>query len=155
MKKILLIFLSLLAPCTLPFALAQQQRGKFKPEEFKAKLEGYVTAQVGFTSAEAQAFFPIYFEMKGKQRKLQRNIYMLKKNAPSADADEKEYALVVQKINDLGVEMAQLEVRYYKDMCKAVSPRKVYAAMLAEDQFHRMMLEDFGHGKGKGRPEGH
>ena len=62
MKKILLIFLLLLAPYTLPFALAQQQRGKFKPEEFKAKLEGYVTAQVGFTSAEAQAFFPIYFE---------------------------------------------------------------------------------------------
>ena len=100
--------------------------------------------EVGFTQAEAQAFFPIYFEMKGKQRRLQHSIYQLKKNAPCANAEEKDYAINIQKIKDLGVEMAQLEVNYYKKMCGAVSPRKVYAAMQAEDRFHRKMLEDFG-----------
>jgi len=154
MKKIILTLLLLLAPCSLSLVLAQaQQRGKFNPEEFKAKLESYVTEVAGFTQAEAQAFFPVYFEMKSKQRKLQRNIFWLKKNAPAEGASDRDFARVIQKTKDLGVEMAQLEVTYYKKMCSAVSPHKVYLAMLAEDKFHREMLEGFDHGRN--RPKGH
>ena len=124
---------------------AQQRQGKFNPDEFKARLESYVTQEAGFTQAEAQAFYPIYHEMKGKQRKLQRDIFQLKKDAPQAGASDNEFAITIQKIKDLGVEMAKLEVNYYKKMCQAVSPQKVYKAMCAEDKFHRKMLEDFGH----------
>lgn len=143
MKKLVLSFLLLLAPCFLLNA-QKNGRGKFNPEEFKAKLESYVTKEAGFTQAEAQAFFPIYFEMKGKQRALQRQIFQLKKNAPQDGANDSEFAQTIQKIKDLGVEMAGLEVTYYKKMCQAVSPQKVYKAMCAEDRFHREMLEDFG-----------
>ena len=155
MKKVILSLILLLAPCITASLCAQQHREKFSPEEFKAKLEGFITAEAGFTSAEAQAFFPIYFEMKGKQRQLQHEVCQLKKNAPTTDND-KEYALVIQKIKDLGVEMAKQEVTYYKSLCKAVPARKVYAAMRAEDRFHRIMLEDFGHRQGhpgKDRPK--
>ena len=66
MKKTLMLFSLLVFSITM---MAQQNgRGKFNPEEFKAKLESYVTAEVGFTQAEAQAFYPIFFEMKGKHR---------------------------------------------------------------------------------------
>ena len=144
MKKGILFALGILVPVC--FALAQQhRRGKFDPEEFKAKLENFVTSQAGFTPEEAQAFYPIYHEMKGKQRQLQRSIYRLKKNAPTENTDEQDYANTIQRIKDLGVEMAQLEVAYYKKMCNAVSPQKVYKAMCAEDVFHRKMLEEFGH----------
>ena len=153
MKKIIFTLILLLAPCSLLLVNAQQQRGKFNPEEFKAKLESYVTSQAGFTQSEAQAFYPIYHEMKGKQRQLQRRIYRLKNNIPAENADDKEFALVIQKIKDLGVEIAQLEVNYYKKMCNVVSPQKVYKAMCAEDQFHRKMLEDFG--EGPNRPKQH
>ena len=60
-----------------------QQRGKFNPEMYKAKLESYITGEAGFTPAEAQAFYPIYHEMKDKQRQLQRRIFWLKKNPPA------------------------------------------------------------------------
>ena len=143
MKKFILSFSFLLFGIAL--MAQQQQRGKFNPQEFRAKLESYVTAQAGFNSSEAQAFYPIYFEMKGKQRGLQRQIFQLKKNAPQAGAD-KDYSLIIQKIKDLGVEMAQLEVTYYKKLCQVVPPQKVYKAMCAEDEFHRKMLEDFGGG---------
>ena len=151
MKKILLSLSFLLFGIVM--MAQQQQRGKFKPEEFRAKLESYVTAQAGFNTSEAQTFYPIYFEMKGKQRGLQRQIFQLKKNAPQT-GDDKDYALIIQKIKDLGVEMAQLEVTYYKKMCKVLSPAKVYKAMCAEDQFHRKMLEEFGgkNGPRKGDP---
>ena len=145
---------TILSICLLLFSItmvAQQPRqGKFNPQEFKAKLENYVTAEAGFTPAEAQAFYPVYFEMKGKQRQLQRQIFQLKKNAPQTGAD-KDYAIIIQKVKDLGVEMAKLEVNYYKKLCTVVSPAKVYKAMCAEDQFHRNMLEGFN-GQKPNRP---
>ncbi|MBR1499462.1 MAG: hypothetical protein IJ615_07555 [Bacteroidaceae bacterium] len=142
MKQTILLICALALSAALA---AQPHRGKFNPEEFKAKLENFITAETGFTPAEAQAFYPIYHEMKEKQRNLQREIFRLKKDAPDSNASDKDFALVIQKIKDLGAEMAGLEVTYYKKMCKAVSPRKVYAAMQAEDKFHRQMLEEFGH----------
>jgi len=153
MKKIAIFLFLLLAPCSTLIMNAQQQ-GKFNPKEFKAKLESYITQEAGFTQEEAQAFFPIYFEMKAKQRQLQRNICQLKKDAPGANADEKDFASTIQKTKDLGVETAQLEVSYYKKLCKVVSPKKVYYAMCAEDRFHRMMLEDFGHERNRPK-QGH
>ena len=159
MKKTFMLLSLLVFSITM---MAQQNgRGKFNPEEFKAKLESYVTAEAGFTQAEAQAFYPIFFEMKGKQRQLQRKIFQLKKNAPASDASDNDFAITIQKIKDLGVEMAQLEVTYYKKMCQAVSPQKVYKAMCAEDQFHRKMLENFNgggnrpRGGGGNHPKGH
>ena len=152
MKKTLLLLFSLIA-FSLAATAQQQQRGKFNPEEFKAKLESFITQEANLTPAEAQAFFPIYHEMKGKQRGIQHKIFRLKKNAPAEDADETEYAIIIQKINDLGVEMAELGVTYYKALCKAVPPHKVYAAMRAEDKFHRKMLEGFGPGQNR-REEG-
>ena len=145
MKKLVLSFLLLLAPCSLHLLNAQHRQGKFNPEEFRERLENYVTREADFTQEEAQAFFPIYFEMKGKQRALQHRIFQLKKNPPAPDASESDFSQAIQKVKDMGAEMAGLEVTYYKKMCQAVSPRKVYMAMCAEDRFHRKMLEDFGH----------
>ena len=149
MKKTLIIFSLLIFSITL---MAQpQQRGKFNPEEYKAKLESYVTGEAGFTQSEAQAFYPIFFEMKGKQRGIQRKIFQLKQNAATANKSDNDYSSTIQKIKDLGVESAQLEVSYYKKMCQAVSPQKVYKAMCAEDKFHRQMLENFGGGGNRGK----
>ena len=36
-----------------------QQRGKFNPQEFKAKLENYITQEACLTTSEAQASSPI------------------------------------------------------------------------------------------------
>ena len=149
MKKTLIIFSLLIFSITL---MAQpQQRGKFNPEEYKAKLESYITGEAGFTQSEAQAFYPIFFEMKGKQRGLQRKVFQLKQNAATANTNDNDYASTIQKIKDLGVESAKLEVSYYKKMCQVVSPQKVYKAMCAEDKFHRQMLENFGGGGNPGK----
>ncbi len=151
MRRIILTFSLLLVGIIM---MAQRpQRGKFNPQEFKTRLESYVTQEAGFNQSEAQAFYPIYFEMKSKQRNLNHQIFQLKRNAPSAEANDQDFAIVIQKIKDLGVEIAQLEVTYYKKMCKVVSPAKVYKAMCAEDKFHREMLENFD--GGRNRQQGH
>ena len=66
MKRIFTLIIIQL--CTNLCTMAQQERWKFNPEEFRAKLEEFITKKAEFTSAEAQTFFPIFHQMKEEQR---------------------------------------------------------------------------------------
>lgn len=142
MKKSLLFILFLL--CTTLTVQAQPERGKFNPEEFRAKLEEFITRKADFTNTEAQTFFPIFHKMKEEQRTLQTEMFKLKRNrSEENNLSEKDYANKIQRICELNIKMAEIQESYYKKMYKAVPAQKVYKAMLAEDAFHRMMLRQF------------
>ena len=139
MKKSILFILFML--CTTLVMQAQPERGKFNPEEFRAKLEEFITKKADLSNTEAQAFFPIFHKMKEEQRTLQTEIFKLKRNSPEENnLSEKDYANKIQRISELNIKMAQVQESYYTKMYKAVPAQKVYKAMLAEDIFHRMML---------------
>lgn len=141
MKRIFTLIIIQL--CTNLCTMAQQERWKFNPEEFRAKLEEFITKKAEFTSAEAQTFFPIFHQMKEEQRNLQKEIFTLKRIPKDAKPSEKEYTNKIQRICELNVKMAQIQENYYKKLYKAVPAEKVYKAMLAEDIYHRMMLRQF------------
>ena len=148
MKKSLIILFSCLLSASM--MMAQHQRGKFNPEEFKAKLESFITGEAGFSEAEAQTFYPIYHEMKAKQRDLMQQEYKLKRN--SIGDSEKAHQEALLKIVKLHKEAADIEETYYKKMFKAISAKKVYAIMRAEDAFHREMLQRANNNNARPRP---
>lgn len=123
--------------------MAQQEKWKFNPEEFRAKMEEFITQKAEFTNSEAQTFFPIFHQMKEEQRNLQKEIFTLKRIPKDATPSEKDYANKIQKICELNIKMAEIQENYYKKLSKAVPAQKVYKAMLAEDIYHRMMLRQF------------
>ena len=127
--------------------MAQQEKWKFNPEEFRAKLEEFITKKAEFTSAEAQTFFPIFHQMKEEQRTLQKEIFSLKRIPKDATPSEKEYTNKIQRICELNIKIAQIQENYYKKLYKVVPAQKVYKAMIAEDIYHRMMLRQFDHRK--------
>lgn len=137
MKRINVFIIFLLCSCL--YILAQQERGKFNPEEFRAQLEEFISKRAEFNNAEAQAFFPIFHEMKEEQRNLQKEIFKIKRNTQE-EASEKDYAGKIDRICEINTKMTQIQTSYYKKMYKVVPAQKVYKAMLAEDAFHRMML---------------
>ncbi len=160
-KRIHTILIAL--ACTL-VAMAQPQRSnerdRFNPEEFKAHLEAHITRSAHLTTEESQKFFPLFYEMKEKQRQLQKEISDLKKDKmrhlgpgpfhrPPRNAEMKdnisdeEYAKTLMRIKKLNAEMAEVESEYYRKFCREISPKKVFAAMIAEDDFHRVMLSRF------------
>ena len=142
MKRIFILIIIQL--CTSLCTMAQQQeRWKFNPEEFRAKLEEFITKKAEFTSAEAQTFFPIFHQMKEEQRNLQKEIFTLKRIPKDANPSEKDYTNKIQRICELNTKMAEVQESYYKKLYKAVPAQKVYKAMLAEDIYHRMMLRQF------------
>ena len=145
----------LLSACLLMASLsasAQMHKEKrISPEEFRAKTEAFIGSKAGFTAEEAQKFFPIYHEMKGKQWKIMQEVGKLKQQKPGFTSTDKEYAAIVSEIKDLNVQIAQLEETYYKRMCKAVPAKKVFMAMQAEDDFHRQALSRFNHDRRRGK----
>ena len=68
----------------LTSALAQPKGERFDPPEFRAHLEGFISKEAGLTASEGKAFFPLFHEMKEKQRKIQDEIFRLKRNSPAA-----------------------------------------------------------------------
>ena len=133
-------------------ASAQMHKEKrMSPKEFRAKTEAFIGEKAGFTTEEAQKFFPIYHEMKGEQWKLMMEKGKLKQQKPGFASTDKEYATIINKIKDLNVEIAQIEETYYKRMCKAVPAKKVFMAIQAEDDFHRQALSRFNHDRRRGK----
>lgn len=127
----------------LTSALAQPKGERFSPKEFRAHLEEFISKEAGLTASEGKAIFPIFHEMKEKQFKAQDKIFRLKRNGPASNASDKEFANAIQKIKNLEVEKAETEEEYYKKICKAISARKVFLVMRAEDKFHRRMINNF------------
>lgn len=137
MKRITIIILLALLAGT--FAQAQQNRKWFDPKEFQTQLEAFITNEAGFTTEEAQAFYPIYNEMKEKQRKIQHRIFHVKKENKNME-DGKDYCAVIKELNCLNTRKARIQEDYYQKMTEAVPAQKVFKAMLAEDRFFRQAL---------------
>lgn len=138
-KKILLVVLLFLG-CLTDLS-AQQGPHNFSPQRFREEMEDFIILSTGMTALDAKNFFPLYHELHEKQRKINKEIMNLKRKHKTNPTDHecREY---VERITELKVESAELERTYFKKMCKVVSPRKVHAVMLAEDKFHRRMLQN-------------
>ena len=132
----------------LQMSAQENKHPRFNPEEFKAKLEAFITEKADLTQEESKRVLPIYQEMKDKQRKLKQTEWKLKRNAKKLDSD-KECQEALMKIVQTRIESAKLEEGYCKKMCKVVPAQKVYAMMLAEDAFHRELLQAAGQRKNK------
>ena len=65
-----------------------KHKGSFNHDEFRKKMELFITEEAGLTPEDAQKFFPIFREMKEKQMKLGHKIKKLKKDPLDDDDDD-------------------------------------------------------------------
>ena len=127
-----------------PFLLVAQPHGqrqdgqRFDPQKFQQMVEQALTKAGQLTEEEARTFFPLYNEMRSKQREMGRRMHELRDCKPS---NAKACAETIIQIKRLQVEMAELERDYYKRILKQVPAEKVFKMMKAEDDFHRRMVK--------------
>ena len=114
----------------------------FNKQEFRQRMQGFITKEASLTEEEAKAFFPIYNEYKDKQRQIHMSINKLKKNTPNNN-DEKAYEKCLMEMAELNAEMAGLDSVYYKKICKAISAQKFFKILNIEDRMHRKMLQNY------------
>ena len=138
MKKVITI--SLLLIMTL---MVNAQDKRFSPEKFEADLKAYITKEASLTSQEADKVYPVFRELREKQRVIYDKMRKLGMNKPVGDEACKQAIVEYDKLN---LELRQLDVDYHKKMIKMVSASKVYEIMQAENRFHRQMMKGWQNG---------
>ncbi|MGM9687804.1 MAG: hypothetical protein ACI3YD_02020 [Alloprevotella sp.] len=113
----------------------------FQPEKFKQDLQAYVTREAKLTEAEARKFFPVFFEMKEKQRNLDRQKSRALRTATSEHATEADCQRVIEQQKNLAQKMARMESDYYTRLCHIVGARKLVRALEADRKFGRKMFK--------------
>jgi Spy/CpxP family protein refolding chaperone len=124
--------------------MVSAQDRRFSPEKFEADLKGFIMKEASLTPQEADKFFPVFREMREKQRGIYDKMRKLGMNKPSGDEACKQVILEYDKLN---LELGELDATYHKKMMKVLSPSKVYEVMKAEKRFHRQMMKGWQRGR--------
>ena len=106
----------------------QKNRPHFSPEEFQAKQRAYITEKAELTQQEADAFFPLFFELQKKKFELEHNA-------------RKECRQFVYNMADVKVEIAKLEREYTDKYLAVLPPCKVRRVQHAEGSFQRDLMK--------------
>jgi len=118
------------------------QREQINQEAFRRRVQDFITQNVGLTEQEAKVFFPVFHKYKDEQLAIHKRIHQLKRNPPQSDkeADYQEYVMQIAKLN---AEAVQMDVVYYKKLCRIISAKKFYKVLSLEDKMHRDMLKKY------------
>lgn len=116
-------------------------------EEFRAKQKAFITEQAGLTKEEAAKFFPMYFELQDKKKKLNDEAWNLMRKGRDEKTTEAQYEEINEKVADNRIAADQLDKSYLNRFKKILSSKKIYLVQRAEMRFHREMIKGM-HQKG-------
>ena len=119
----------------------QNKRPHFSPEEFQAKQRTYITEKAELTTEEADAFFPLFFELQKKKFDLERNARKKFRKQQGERMSEDECRQFVYNMADAKIEIAKLEREYTDKYLEIIPPSKVRKVQHAEASFQRDLMK--------------
>lgn len=122
---------------------------RLSKDEFRARQQAYITEKAGLTADEAEAFFPIYFELQDRKQQLHEEAWQLLREGKKENVSESRYGEILESIYDARIAADRLEKTYYGKFKKILSNKKIYLIQRAEMRFHRELLRHAGKRKGK------
>ena len=151
MKRITTLLLVLL--CTISIATAQESnhnnRRRFSTQEYQEQQKAFITEQAKLTPQEAEAFFPLYFDLQKKKwainKEARGNARLKRGETPT----EEQCVTMVNDFADAKVKIAQLEKEYIALYLKAIPAQKIMLIQHAEERFQREMLKRMWNGKNR------
>lgn len=160
MKKAILSLAIMLCSIAGMTAQEKQQPGKrrhFSHEEFQAKQKEYITRKAQLTPEEAEAFFPLFFELQKKKFTLERDARRSIKKKRGEKMNEEQCREFVNKMSDVKIEVAKLEKEYSAKYLNVIPACKLLGVQHAEISFQRdlmkkMMQERVNRQKGEAKP---
>lgn len=149
MKRLVLLLMMVVAVASLN-AQDKRRHERLSLEQFQAKQQEYLAKVAELTDQEAKEFFPLYFEMKQKQKTVQDEAWKLFREGRSENAKEGSY----KEINDAFIESqlnsARLEKEYLEKFRRILPDKKIFKIKSAEMGFRRDMVKDMWRPRGEG-----
>jgi Skp family chaperone for outer membrane proteins len=138
-KNILTIVLLL---STTAFLFGQR---KFDKDKIKSLKVAYITERLDLTSAEAQAFWPIYNAHEGQMdtfREKER-VQIYGKLRDMESLSDKESEVLFKNLITLENEKHEANQKFLKDMQKVISAKKTFLLLKTEKGFKRRLLQQY------------
>lgn len=134
-----IFFLTLIDFCG---AAQQSPQVPFDIESFITKRNEFMIKEIGLTKSEADAFIPLYNELK-------RNLFEIGHNCRKYERDlrkkqnltDAEYLRVVDCNMEVKQKEVALEQEYLEKFKKILSPKKLYKYQRAEYRFARDFIK--------------
>ena len=131
MMKRVLIWIVVLAFAPLVWATGGCDQ-RLSKEEFRARQQAYITEKAGLTAAEAEDFFPLYFELQDRKHQLNDEAWKLMREGKKEGVTEARYDEIMESVYDARIAADRLEKSYYGKFKKILSSKKIYLELLRQ-----------------------
>lgn len=145
MKRYLLILCTLL--CFIPVFAQKEGHHHMSVDDYVRRQKEFITERAGLTPAEAEAFFPLYFELQrekmkqnGKVRHNMRQMY--KEGITEEQADK-----MVDEVADMKIKCHQMEKEYIAKFKAIIPSTKLLKVQMAEEAFQRQLMSEMQRGQ--------
>ena len=143
-KRLFTLAIALLA---ITVSMAQEHNGPkekrpFSPEEFKARQRAFITERAALTTEEADAFFPLFFELQKKKFEIEHDVRKDARKPQGEKMDEEECREFVYRMADTKIEIARLEREYTDKYLNVISACKLQKVLHAEGAFQRHLMKE-------------
>ena len=149
MKRLLLLLTLVVAIASLN-AQETRRRERMTAEQFQARQQEYLTKAAELTEQEAKDFFPLYFEMKQKQKTMQDEAWKLFREGRDNSAKEGSYKEINDAFTESQLNSARLEKEYLEKFRKVLPDKKIFLIRSAEMGFRTNMVRDMWRPRGEG-----
>lgn len=149
MKRLLLLLTMVMAITSLS-AQETRRRERMTAEQFQARQQEYLTKVAELTEQEAKEFFPLYFEMKQKQKTMQDEAWKLFREGRDNSAKEGSYKEINDAFTESQLNSARLEKEYLEKFRKVLPDKKIFLIRSAEMGFRTNMVRDMWRPRGAG-----
>jgi hypothetical protein len=145
MKKLILI--SILSIFAFTVMFAQERRGPSPEmlEKIKAEKISFFTSKLDLTSAEAQAFWPVYNEFEKKRFDVQKQIHEFERMPDEKIINLSESEIEKMTSNYIGSfeNEALLLKEYNKQFLKILPKKKVLMMYRTENEFRSHLIREY------------
>lgn len=149
MRRLVLLLTIVMAIASLS-AQETRRRERMTAEQFQARQQEYLTKAAELTEQEAKDFFPLYFEMKQKQKSAQDEAWKLFREGRDENAKEGSYKEINDTFTEAQLTSARLEKSYLEQFRKILSDKKIFKIRQAEMGFRTNMVRDMWRPRGEG-----
>ena len=105
------------------------------------KQKAFIIEQAGLSKQEAAKFFPVYFELQDKKKKLNDESWDLMRKGKDDKTTESQYEEINEKVANNRIAADQLDKTYLSKFKKILSSKKIFLVQRAEMRFHREMIK--------------
>ena len=119
-----------------------RERKPFSHEEFQTKQKQFITEKAGLTQEEADAFFPLFFELQKKKFGIEHNARKDIRKPQGEKMNEDECREFVYRMADTKIEIAKLEREYVDKYLKVLNACKLKKVQHAEGAFQRHLMKE-------------